>query len=169
MSELLKLEISGSNPVAHANQILQQYANDDGVQSVTVEITSKGEGETSDTTEPVTSGESSDIDKTNTEREQEKQRQREKGDIRGGTSHHHVLHALAQFDGPIASREVKDAVEGVGDSSIYPALTQLWERKLADRERVEYVDNPYYKYEITDYGRQKLNELGEPEPPKVEG
>lgn len=101
---------------------------------------------------------------TTKEREAEKEAKREKDDIKANTSHHHVLTPLAKLgDGKLVpGREIKDAITDVSESSIYPALTRLWERKLAGRERVEDVANPYYKYTSTDYCRAELNELGEP-------
>lgn len=86
------------------------------------------------------------------------------GEIKPNTSHHRVLHVLDNLDkdGAVPGKLVKEQTTGVNKRSIYPALTQLWERKLAKRERVEDVDHPYYKYEVSDHGKEMLNEIGKP-------
>jgi len=175
MTELIQLDIKGDNPSTHAQRILQQYAENEAIKSVSLKITSADFSETGmnqKTTEDYDLASDSDDEvaqtdkehKTAEEREAEKEAKREKGNIKAGTSHHHVLAMIAKLSNGnmVPAREIKDSITEVSESSIYPALTKLWERRLADRERVEDVANPYYKYELTDWGRQKLEDLGEP-------
>jgi hypothetical protein len=100
--------------------------------------------------------EPTETDKTSEDEgdQQTPEEKRERGSIRVNTSHHRVL-------GEVAERSKNE-------SSIYPALTQLWERKMLERERVEDVPNPYYKYYLTDHGKHTLEDLGKPEPPEDE-
>jgi len=163
MSELVQLDITGDNPTQHAKRILEQYAEDEAIKSVSLKISANfGEPDTKQATVDFTSGSSEE--KTAEEREEEKEAKREKGDIKANTSHHRVLAKLGELanGNMVPGRKVKEEVEGVSESSVYPALTQLWERKLAERERVDDVANPFYKYTLTDYGRNKLEDLGKP-------
>lgn len=173
MSQLVKLDISGDNPTAHAQRILQQYAEDEAIKSISLKITTAdfGAPETRQmTAEDYDLTGDSDDEKTTEEREEEKEAKREKGDIKANTSHHRVLATLGELGNGnmVPGRKVKEEVEGVSESSVYPALTQLWERKLAERERVDDVANPYYKYTLTQYGLNKLEDLGKPEPTEDE-
>jgi hypothetical protein len=182
MAELVKLDISGKNPAAHARRILDQYDDVEDISSITIQINTPDkegsggsvqvptsafteEGESKSGTETSSTDESSPKEQTTEEREAQKEEKRKKGTIKPNTSHHRVLHKLAELgkSGKIPGSEVKEKVTGVSDSSVYPALTQLWERMLVDRERVDDVANPYYKYELTDFGHQQLEELGEPQ------
>jgi hypothetical protein len=158
MSEVNKVEISGNTPVQLAIDFLKR--REDTIESLTIEITERSTPE-----ETETDGEISDEteEKETTESDEGG---RERGDIRADTSHHRVLQALSQLEQPAAGSDVEDVVRGVNESSIYPALTQLYQRKLIDRDRVEDVPNPHHVYEITDYGAEKLEELGEPTPPE---
>lgn len=149
MTRVNKIEISGNNPVELAVDFLKR--REEAIDSVTIEIT---EEDTDEDTE------------TSTDEVEEEQQtlevERERGDIRANTSHHRVLHALSNIDQPAAGKEIEEEVEGVNESSIYPALTQLYQRMLVDRKRIEDAPNPYHVYEVTDYGIEKLDELGEP-------
>ncbi|MFC7081066.1 helix-turn-helix transcriptional regulator [Halorussus caseinilyticus] len=170
MKEEIELKISGSDPATHARRILDKYAGDSEVETISIsvmkEVDDSGsepiKGDTRDTTRDNTPHNAEDKEeekKTNTT-----QKERKKGDIRANTSHHRVLEVLRDItkDDPVSAKEVKKRIKDISESSIYPALTQLWERKLAERERVEDVANPYYKYEISDYGEKKLKELENP-------
>lgn len=174
MSQLVKLDISGDNPTDHAQRILQQYSKDEAIKSISLKITTADSGapETRQMTaeDYDLTGGGEDDEKTTEEREAEKEAKREKGDIKANTSHHRVLYTLGNLGNGnmVPGRKVKEAVEGVSESSVYPALTQLWERKLAERERVEDVANPFYKYTLSQYGRHKLEDLGKPEPTEDE-
>lgn len=158
----LKMSISGDNPVEHVRQILSQYSDDGSVDTVTVEIT------ISDST-PVPTQSTIDEEQGTEEMVDQK---RERGDIRSSTSHHYVLAEVAEESNMgstfVTGKDIKNSVEGVNESSVYPALTQLWERKMLDRERVDDVANPYYRYYLTEHGKQTLESLGEPERTKGE-
>jgi len=158
MGDVSKVEISGNKPVELAVDFLRR--REDSIESLSIEITERSTSEESEI-----SGESADETLEQEQSESEKV-ERERGDIRANTSHHRVLHALSKLEQPAAGSEVEDVVRGVNESSIYPALTQLYQRMMIDRERVEDVANPYHEYEITDYGRETLEELGEPTPPE---
>ncbi|WP_254273751.1 PadR family transcriptional regulator [Haloarcula marina] len=173
MSQLVKLEVSGDNPTAHARRILDQYASDETITSVSITIntadSSDQEMKQATTTDYTTDASN---EQTREEREAEKEAKREKGNIKTNTSHHRVLGEVAERSNngstSVSGKEIKEGVEGVNESSIYPALTQLWERKMLERERVEDVANPYYKYYLTDHGKHTLEDLGKPEPPEDE-
>lgn len=82
--------------------------------------------------------------------------------IKRNTSHHAVLHTLHEVGGDedfVLGRIVRKHAEGVSDSSVFPALTQLWERQLVDRER---DSDGSYAYQINEHGMDMLSELGEP-------
>jgi len=172
MSELLKLDISGDKPAQHARQILQQYKDDKTVQSVSIRI--NREGSESERAQMDLDREPTETDKTSEDEgdQQTPEEKRERGSIRVNTSHHRVLGEVAERSNngstSVSGKEIKEGVEGVNESSIYPALTQLWERKMLERERVEDVPNPYYKYYLTDHGKHTLEDLGKPEPPEDE-
>jgi hypothetical protein len=163
MSELLKMNISGDKPAQHARQVLEQYADDETVESVQIRINRSDE-------EPgrVQSRLGGEQGDEPDEAEEDAEKERERGDIRADTSHHRVLAEVAERSNNgsthVSGKEIKEGVKGVNESSIYPALTQLWERKMLDRERVEDVPNPYYRYFLTDYGKHTLEDLGKPEP-----
>lgn len=158
MGDVSKVEISGNKPVELAVDFLRR--REDSIESLSIEITERS---TSEETE--IGGESAD-ESLEEEQSESEEVERERGDIRANTSHHRVLHALSKLEQPAAGSEVEDVVRGVNESSIYPALTQLYQRMMIDRERVEDVANPYHEYEITDYGRETLEELGDPTPPE---
>jgi len=163
MANLIKLDISGDNPIPHAKRILDQYAEDEAIKSISLKINADfAESGTKHAT--INNTPDSGEEKTTKDREAKKDSKRERGDIRSDTSHHRVLFTLSELSNGdmVSGRKVKEAVEDVSERSIYPALTQLWERKLADRERVEDADNPHYKYQPTQYGHEKLEELGDP-------
>lgn len=167
-------EFKGENSAELAKTALKSYIDDSSLQIVKVEITTSisdtkihsptpriessdsfADGTSSDTEIPAAS-EDNEQETPSEEREAKK--------ISPNTSHHRVLYTLDKLDdsGAVPSREVKKHVTGVNETSIYPAITQLWERKLADRERVEDVDHPYYEYTVSDYGQAVLEEIGEP-------
>ncbi|WP_380674598.1 hypothetical protein [Salinigranum sp. GCM10025319] len=183
MSGTVKVDISGDKPAQFARQVLQQYDNDDSVQSITVHIRTS-DVESSDSQEEIENsekpkGDSGDYETDETlsayeteastgeeEEQEEDKKERERKEIRANTSHHRVLNEVFERskkgEDSVSGKEIKQGVEGVKDSSIYPALTLLWERKLLDRERVEDVDNPYYRYYLTDYGKEMIETLGKP-------
>lgn len=168
----LKIEITGDSPATHAIPVLQQYVDNEDVESVSIEIVTKekeetvsGSAESTDLSSFDDKGPGVRGSEDGEEHSEAEEKEREKGNIQGNTSHHRVLYALASLSNGemVPSKEIKQHTEGVSGSSISPALTQLWERQLVDREHVDDVANPYYRYKPTEYGLEKLDELGEPE------
>lgn len=159
MPSVSKIEISGSKPVDIAIDFLKR--REGHIDSITIEME---ELEDTDTAEKQAESEDTDDEEQSEQAEQSKEIEREPGDIREGTSHHRVLYAISKLDQPVPAKAVEEEVEGVNESSIHPALTQLYQRMMVDRAHVTDVANPYHEYEITDYGAEKLDELGEPEP-----
>lgn len=166
----------GEDSAQLAQTVLESCSNDETRQVIEVKITTiasdskthptiptSGDGDsrsrsatlsTTSSTAPVNENDSIE---TTTE-------SREEGEIVPNTSHHHVLHFIARHDDndSIPGRDVKSQITSVSEGSVFPALTQLWERKLVERERVKDVPNPYYKYKVSDYGEITLAELGTP-------
>ncbi|MWV65656.1 hypothetical protein GRS48_12620 [Halorubrum sp. JWXQ-INN 858] len=90
--------------------------------------------------------------------------EREEGSIQPGTAHNWVLHILHELNGDeryVPGKRVRDeaAELDVSESSIYPALTNLWERKITDRTD----EGGSYSYKITDHGLDVLEDVGVPE------
>lgn len=159
----IRLQLQGDNPASNAQRVLGVYTEDSDVESITIEIETAANSSDSDLT---TFAEQENDDSKEISVEESTDDGRERRDIQKDTSHHHVLCTLSSLNaeqGPVAGRLVRDKVRGVSESSIFPALTQLWERKLAERERVEDAPNPYFEYWCTEHGEQTLEELGEPE------
>jgi predicted transcriptional regulator len=61
-----------------------------------------------------------------------------------------------------SGNEIRDVVSGVGESTVFPALTQLYQRKMVEREKVTQDGNWHHEYEVSKYGEAKLSEMGEP-------
>jgi len=146
---------------------LSSYANDRSIDAITIELNIKKE--TSDSELSVFADEKSQ-EPDQIKKKDTTDGQRDKRSIQSNTSHHRVLQTLSSLNdanGATPGREVRSRVAGVSESSVYPALTQLWERQLVTRERVEDVPNPYYKYEVSDHGKQTLEQLGKPDKPYI--
>ncbi|MFD1640809.1 hypothetical protein [Halohasta litorea] len=145
------IEISGTNPIKNASHLLKGY-DSENVEAIEIKIHKKSNSQKEDKQKnEVNMGDKSD-----------KKKNRVKGSIRPNTSHHAVLQTLQSIGGPdeyVPGKKVLNTVTGVSESSVFPALTQLWERKLAERER---DGNGSYAYRVSEYGEKKLEELGEP-------
>lgn len=158
MPDVDEITLRGEKPVKAAVSWLKGHEGDGDIGAVTIKF------EAGETTSESGSGRYKTEFRTH-KTEKAGGKHREKGDIRAETSHHAVAYALANvggkeeyIPGPVVEDEVESLFLDVSESSIYPALTNLWERKLADRERKEGV----YHYKLTDFGKERVEELGKP-------
>lgn len=146
----------GFKPVDRARKVLDSYEIDGTVEEIKIEI-SESEPDEPQPKQTQTPGNEDD----------EEEDDRELGDIQRGTSHHKVLWTMQQLqdenDGLVSGNEIKDVVSGVEETTIFPALTQLYQRKMVEREKVSEDGNWHNEYEVSKYGEAKLNEMGEPD------
>lgn len=150
MDSETSLELTGDNAVQDAITLLQPISQDTAEKRVEIVIT------------PV--NEESEVEANNTsENEGGDEKERYKGKIQPNTSHHVTLHAISQLDEDrmVSGTEITEFIDGYDSGSVRPALTQLYERMLVEREQVS-GPNPYYKYCVSDHGMEVLDELGEP-------
>jgi len=162
MGEITEMKITGHKPAKDILRYLQTLEDDEDIESITLHISRK-----TDERAQATFDDSGDVEAEDDEDGGE-EKERERGSIRSDTSHHRVLATVAELTNngstSVSSKDVVENVEGVAESSVYPALTQLWERMMIEREHVDDVANPYYKYYFTEHGEHTLEDLGKPEP-----
>lgn len=152
MGNIAQLDISGERAIENAIQMLQGLDNISGAKRVNITISD------------MDSEEDPDVE-AHEETSEDEGAERHRGEIKADTSHHHTLYALAQLTqdgGHVPGNDVADAVNEYNPTSVRPALTQMHQRMLVDRERVD-GSNPHYEYKLTDWGKEVLNELGQPE------
>lgn len=90
---------------------------------------------------------------------------KEKKTIRANTSHHYLLHTIAESEDDreyVTSGYLIDSVSDYSENSIRPSLKELHNRRLVERDTVEGSGNEY-SYTLSEWGEETLSKLGEPE------
>lgn len=162
-----EISLRGNQPVKEAVRVLQAYEAEEGITGITIqfettqerqasyhEFDSENDGDVS-VNQISMRHSSEELDISN--------EKREKMTIQSDTAHHWMLHVLHQLDGHqnyVRSGTIrqKAETEDMSQSSIFPALTNLWEREIADRKK----EDGSYSYKITDHGQNVLDKLGTP-------
>ncbi|WP_146418018.1 hypothetical protein [Haloarcula hispanica] len=141
----LDIEITDKDAVEQAIMMLKSAKFEDSVKNVKVTVSSVNNSKI--TAEPQSGQDSG----THT--------------IRPNTSHHTIIHQINKLteNGITATtREIMDAVDSYSDGTIRPSVGELYERGLVEREDIG-DDNTHYAYELTNKGKEILNEFGSPE------
>ena len=175
MSEIDDIALHGPEPVKAAIKFLQSYDFDDDISGVTLEFETAEDRQATQSEFSTGSDVSSSSDSPDDDPvvgpgspdfvdEGPEKDEREQGDIQAETSHHWVLYLLGELGGEeryVPGKRVKEAAENThaSDSSIYPALTVLYERMITERQS----RGGSYAYKLTDYGLKLLDEFGAPE------
>lgn len=88
---------------------------------------------------------------------------RELGELTPGTIQHEVLTALSDHVGKATAKDLRTRVRDMDPNSVGPALSRLYEKRLADRER----DGPSrpqggktFRYQVSKHGAVWLDEHG---------
>jgi len=170
MTDLDEMTLRGAQPIKAAIRMLKTYEESEDIGGITIKFEpsedrrqtqydefqlEQKENETNakvanNSSEFVDNGSDEDINRT-------------EGTIKPGTSHHWVLYLLDELGGEdryVPGARVKDEAVNTpaSDSSIYPALTNLYERMIT--ERTQRAGS--YSYRLTEHGMNVLDELGKP-------
>ncbi|WP_262180582.1 hypothetical protein [Haloarcula laminariae] len=141
-------EFEGDRALETAKTILSNYEIQGSVKRISVELVEEQE-----------------VQDEGNEKSADPTDDRELKQIRANTNHHIVLTGLKELDEadktPASSNDIYNhKSDQIKEESVYAALSNLYDRRLVERERIKEGSNHHYVYSMNGYGQEELNRVG---------